>query len=585
MTAVILLGVLFALRLQGPITGPILRLAEAARRISEGHDYSIRVEAGGQDEVGALCRGFNEMLAQIQRRELERDTADRRTREKSQFLANMSHELRTPLNSIIGFSEVLLMRLPDKVAAKELRFLQNINASGQHLLGIINDILDLSKVEAGKMDIHAAAVSVRGVIEGVCHVMRGVSNKRKIRIEVDAAAELPLLEVDPVKFKQVLYNLLSNAVKFSAYDGLVQVRARLLAAADSPLGRESIEVAVSDDGPGIDAKDHDAIFQEYGQADEGASGQVEGTGLGLALVRRFVELHRGVVTLRSARGQGSTFTVIFPRQLGSIVPVAADVPRASGGIERDILVVQEDPSAYERIAGPIARAHHRPVWARGAEEALRLARNHEPAAIALDLALPRHDGWELLRTLKADPATRHIPIVIVSLTHDQELAVALDASDYFLKPFDQEHLLRRLKTLMLPRLAASSRLLIVDDESNVHDLLEAWLSPQGYVLEHARSGAEGIERALANPPDLVILDLLMNEVDGFQVAARLKAERRTAQIPILVFTSKDLSDDDRKRLQGRMTAAIRKGDTTEASLVAAIERVLRVQPSASAPPS
>lgn len=305
------LSVLAAWRLQTFISGPILSLAATARRISEDHDYSVRVPVTGDDEIRVLSSGFNEMLEQIQRRERERDQADARTKEKSQFLATMSHELRTPLNSIIGFSDIVLTRAGDKLTEKERRFLKNINTSGEHLLGIINDILDISKIEAGKMEVLPETFSVHAVLDGVTGVMRGVTTRRNISIEIDAPSDLPQLHADPVKVKQILYNLASNAVKFSPDGSTVTIRVRALGA-ESPLGVPSIEFAVVDHGIGIDPKDHEVIFHEFRQVDSSLSRRFEGTGLGLSLVKKFAELHGGEVHVESVVGKGSTFTVTLP---------------------------------------------------------------------------------------------------------------------------------------------------------------------------------------------------------------------------------------------------------------------------------
>jgi len=314
LVALLTLSVLAALRLQRLISEPILGLALTAKRISANHDYSIRVVKSGDDEIGALCDGFNEMLEQIQRRQEERDQADQRTKEKSLFLATMSHELRTPLNSIIGFSEILLTRAVDKLTEKELKFVKNINASGQHLLGIINNILDLSKIEAGKMEVLPEEISVVAVIEGVCSVMKGVTSRRGITLVIDAPDDLPTLFADEIKIKQIVYNLLSNAVKFSPDGSSVRVTVRSLRGPSSPLDVDAMQISVKDDGIGISAKDQQIIFFEFRQVDGSATRKFEGTGLGLALVRKFAELHGGTIEVKSALGQGSTFTVTLPER-------------------------------------------------------------------------------------------------------------------------------------------------------------------------------------------------------------------------------------------------------------------------------
>jgi len=415
-------AILLARRLEKIVSQPILELAALAREISEKHDYSVRVPRRSEDEVGVLAAGFNEMLTQIERRQRERDEADQRTREKSQFLANMSHELRTPLNAIIGFSEVLRTRLGGRIESREERFLDNINSSGQHLLGIVNDILDLSKIEAGKMEVSPERFALRNAVEGVCSLMRGVSSRRKITFELDLDDSLPLIEADPVKVKQILYNLLSNAVKFSPEKSTVIIRTRAL-------GAYGVRISVIDHGIGIDKYDHERIFREFQQVDSTTSRQFEGTGLGLTLVKKFVEMHGGAIELQSALGEGSCFTVTLPlrfRGLGLQIarPAVAAEPGANG---RTVLVIEDDDPAWAAMETSLCAAGYVPRHARSGEEGITLARELHPAAITLDLVLPGIDGIDVLKRLKSDSRTREIPVVVVSVAGDRELGVAFGA--------------------------------------------------------------------------------------------------------------------------------------------------------------
>lgn len=496
---------------------------------------------------------------------------------KSQFLANMSHELRTPLNSIIGFSDVLKSRLGATLDPRYVKFLENIHGSGRHLLEIINDILDLSKIEAGKMDVLPEPFELRGFVEGVAHVMKGVADKRSVSIVVEVPGDLPPLEADPVRFKQILYNLVSNAVKFSPDGSTVTVTAALVAAAESPLHVESISVAVLDHGIGIDAKDHALVFQEFRQADGSSHRRYEGTGLGLALVRSLVTLQHGAVTLRSAPGQGSTFTVFLPvRFQGLRGPARPAVDVAAGDHEgRRILVVEDDPTAYERIAGALAAASYIPLRAGTGEEALRMAKTLRPAAITLDLVLPGLDGWSVLKLLKSDPDTRPVPVVIISLLDNRDLGMALGADDYLLKPVEPARLIERLESLVLGSSATPADVLLVDDDPAVHELLEAFLTPHGYRLRHAFSGPEGLEMATREPPALIVLDLMMEGMDGFEVATRLRARPETADLPVLVLTARDLSVTDRDRLRGKITQILQKTGTTDGALIEIVASVLR----------
>jgi signal transduction histidine kinase/DNA-binding response OmpR family regulator len=566
----LLLAATVALRLSRVIADPILALAETTRRVSESHDYALRVQRPGADEVGQLYEGFNEMLAQIERRQMEREQADRRTREKSRFLANMSHELRTPLNSIIGFSEILLGKLEDKLSTRELKFLQNIHASGQHLLGIINDILDLSKVEAGKMEVHPEKLSVVAIVESVCNVMKGVSTRRGVTIDVALPADLPVVEADQVKLKQILYNLASNAVKFSPAGGVVRIAARALPASESPLGTESVELLVRDEGPGIDPRDHARVFEEFQQASPGSAARntVEGTGLGLALVKRFVELHDGRILLDSARGAGTTFTVLLPRQFrGSPVPAREGGVVVRPGTGTRVLVVEDEPAAFKRLAQELASAGYAPVWARTGEEAVSLARGLRPAAITLDVLLAEMDGWEVLKQLKADPVTRSMPVIMVTVLENQELGMALGADDYFVKPVDPELFLKRMRALAPPAAGARSVLLVDDQDPAGNEALTRRLAVEGFDLQHAHSGAEAMTRAAADPPSLLVVDLLMDDAGGFDAAMRLKADPRTSQTPLVALSHRDLTAEDRSRLRGRAAGLRPAGDVQLADVV------------------
>jgi signal transduction histidine kinase/DNA-binding response OmpR family regulator len=558
-----------AMRLQRVVSDPILALADAARKVSVEHDYSLRVRRPGGDEVGQLYDDFNEMLAQIERRQAERELADRRTREKSRFLANMSHELRTPLNSIIGFSEILLGKLEDRVSPRESKFLQNIHASGQHLLGIINGILDLSKVEAGKMEVHPEKVSVVAVVESVCNVMRGVSNRKGVLFETEVEPGLPVIEADQVKLKQILYNLASNAVKFSPAGSTVRLKARSLPAATSPLGQDAVEVVVEDRGPGIDPSEHARVFEEFQQASNSGAGRtIEGTGLGLALVKRFVELHDGTVRLDSQPGQGTTFTVVLPRSFRG-GPAPATRPGASGmpAAGTRVLVVEDEPASYKRLAQELSAAGYAPVWARTGEEAVSLARGLHPAAITLDVLLAEMDGWEVLKQLKADPVTRNVPVIMVSMLDNHELGMALGAEDYFVKPVDTEQLLRRLRVLAPPA-EGERRVLMIGDGRQLPEPLARRLAEDGWQLQHAHSGDEGVTSAAARLPTLVLLDLMMADLDGFDAALRLKADPRTCGAPVVALGSRDLTAEDRQRLRGKGVVRLRhEGDAQVAPIV------------------
>ncbi len=494
---------------------------------------------------------------------------------KSQFLANMSHELRTPLTSIIGFSEVLEQSLAGKMEEREGRFLQHIHSSGEHLLGVINDILDLSKIEADKMELLPEPVRLSEIVSGVATVMKGITDKRRIVVKADIPQGLPAIEADPVRVKQVLYNLLSNAVKFSPDGSVVRVTAKVLAPGESHLGREAVSLSVADQGVGIDPRFHAAVFEEFRQVDDSSSRHYGGTGLGLALVKRFAELHGGTVSLKSAPGEGSTFTVIFPVVFAGAATSSAGTTGEVAGQGTRILVVEDDPTAYEAIARAMTRAGLVAMRARTGAEALKLAVQAKPSAITLDLVLPDVDGLKVLQRLKEGAETRSLPVVIVSMLDNKELGLALGADDYFLKPVEGEALARRLMELLPGEGPRPARILAVDDDPRFHDLLEAMLAPRGWVLDHAMAGADGVAKAASSSYDLVILDLMMEGMDGFEAAARMRESANCESVPILVLTAKDLSLEDHRKLVGKATAVARKAATTPAALVEMIQGALK----------
>jgi signal transduction histidine kinase/CheY-like chemotaxis protein len=522
-------------------------------------------------------RRVNELVrltGELQERSRELADANRRIQEanrlKSQFLANMSHELRTPMNSIIGFSEILVDRLDGQIEPKHASFLRHILASGQHLLSIINDILDLSKIEAGKMEIYPERFPVRGVVESVCTVMRGMTRDHVPTFAVDMPDNLPPLEADLAKFKQVLFNLVSNAIKFSPPHAPITIVARHIGASPED---GTITVSVRDEGIGIDPKHHEVIFEEFRQVDGTARREFGGTGLGLALVKKFIELQGGYVSVQSAPGKGSIFSFTLPvRSRAAVVSRAPEAELPQQVTER-VLVIEDDAHAYELISSALGSAGYLAIRARHGDEALKLARESRPIAVTLDLVLPGLDGWEVLKRLKADPATRDVPVVIISMIENRELGVALGADDYFVKPVDRERLLDRIRQLTRNN---RPRLLLIDDDQAVHALLDEQMARLGYTIESAFTGESGVQAAKETAPDVIILDLMMPGMSGFEVAGALKESPETANIPIVVLTSKEISADDRRELQSKVTSFVQKGKSAREQLVTEIRRLQRV---------
>jgi signal transduction histidine kinase/CheY-like chemotaxis protein len=559
---VIVLGIVVTALLVQVIVRPIKQLVAATRRIAAG-ELGFTVAVTSKDELGDLAASFNRMAEVLREREsdntrlvqaLEETNGqlEAASRHKSAFLANMSHELRTPLNSIIGFSEVLLDEALGELSPDERReFLGNILSSGRHLLTLINDILDLSKIEAGRMELYLEECTVAAVMSGVFNTIQPLAARKQIAVEAAIDPALPTLVADTGKVKQILYNLLSNAVKFTPEHGRIGVRATRR--------HEAAQFVVWDTGIGITSEDQERIFAEFQQVETTAARQYEGTGLGLTLAQKFVELHGGSIWVESVPGQGSTFSFTLPlAALPAVTMVARAAPQ-----ERTrplVLVVEDDAPTRELLRFSLAREGFQVQEARDGEEAVHKARTLQPVLITLDILLPRKDGWEVLRELKEDAITRDIPVIILSIVDDPERGFSLGAADYLLKPFDREDLLRCFGRYSFPTKVrgAPVQILIIDDDPGVVETFAGILEPVGFRICKAYGGREGLALAMAQQPDLIVLDLVMPDISGFEVVQRLQQHPHTREIPVFVVTARDLRVEEKQALNSLVTAVMRK---------------------------
>jgi signal transduction histidine kinase/DNA-binding response OmpR family regulator len=487
---------------------------------------------------------------------------------KSDFLASMSHELRTPLNAIIGFSDLMRTEAPDEAGnvTVPVEWIDHVQRGGQHLLGLVNDVLDLAKVEAGRLDLVPEPLDVGQAVAESIAGLRPIAERKRIALGVNVRLADPAM-ADRGRFRQILYNLLSNAIKYTPDEGRIDVTAERVG--------DEIRIAVRDTGVGIAEEDLPLVFEEFRQVGDVAN-HAEGTGLGLALTRRLVEAHDGRIELQSTRGIGSTFTVVLPIEPATpadapaarpggaapatVGPGGAPGTAASGTTAPTVLVVEDDLSAVRLIRAYLEPAGYAVRSAVDGETAIGMARERRPAAIVLDVLLPRIDGWEVLRRLKADPDLQDVPVIIVTVVDEREIGLALGAVDYLVKPLERGPLLASLaRFVAAPRSTPELRVLAIDDDPTALDLIEATLTMPTYRVIRALDGRQGLELALASPPDVIICDLLMPDLDGFTVVAELKRQPTTRELPILVMTAHDLTAAERERLRGQILGVVAKG--------------------------
>jgi signal transduction histidine kinase/CheY-like chemotaxis protein len=489
---------------------------------------------------------------------------------KSRFLANMSHELRTPLNAILGFSELLLddgqRGLEKGQESPELRkrnsYLSHIHNSGKHLLGLINEVLDLAKIEAGQVELNQAPFHLAGAIAAAIETVEPPADQKKIVIsqEVDWAGTV---FADEAKVRQILLNLLSNAVKFTPDGGRVTVASR----AESGM----LFLSVADNGPGIPLEDQRRIFDEFEQLESGKAVNHAGTGLGLALTRRLTELHSGRVWVESEPGKGSCFHVVLPLEAPAAAeegPEDEEPAAAAQELPPLVVVIEDNMAAATLLSSMLRRAGYRPHVVRDGRQAVARVRELRPLAITLDILLPGQDGWEVLRQLKSAPETRDTPVVVVSVVDNRSLGIALGADDYLVKPIDRQALLEAVGRHARKAKSRSRALkvLVVDAEEETLNRLDSELQPNFSVLK-ARRGREGVELARKHRPDLVLLDLVGDEMAGFEVAAALKSDPRTRDIPVLGMAAGDLSEADKSRLNGRVDVIVASGQDGTSQLL------------------
>jgi PAS domain S-box-containing protein len=513
-----------------------------------------------------------------------KDQAEQSSRTKTEFLANMSHELRTPLNAIIGFSEALKDGLMGEVAENQREYINDIYTSGEHLLALINDILDVAKVESGKMELELESVSLGAVLQNSLSMVKEKAMAHRLSVTLETDAGMPEIVADMRKLKQIIYNLLSNAVKFTPDGGTVMLGAHRV--------DDMLEISVRDTGIGISAENQAKLFQPFTQIDGELSRKYQGTGLGLVMIKHLAELHGGSVSVESEVDKGSLFLVLIPWRLTvdeivqPIVPKMAppqntpntDVPKKSSDA-LTALIIEDDPSAAMLIRLHLETEGLRVTSVATGEQALEWLANNHPDLITLDLLLPGMDGLEVMHRIKQIPMHSAVPFVIISIVADENRGLVLGASQILQKPFSQAELHDALKTIgILPASGQRSTdlrhsVLVVDDDPQVVELMSSHLK-HSYRVSVAHSGAEGIALARSEHFDAILLDLLVPEISCFEVVAVLKNDPATAPIPVIILTSKVLTEEDRRRLNSNVERILEKSVFRPEALISEVRRII-----------
>jgi signal transduction histidine kinase/DNA-binding response OmpR family regulator len=590
-------------RSQGAISDPIVRLSEIARVVSRDKSYSVRATPSGSgDELAVLVDAFNEMLMQIQERdgalqkgrdeleqrvqertaELEaskkeveeysdsilraKEEVERASKFKDQFLSTMSHELRTPLNAILGFSDLLKDSRYGPLNERQSRFVGHVHTSGRHLLSLINDILDLSKIEAGRLELNFESVGVGNAFAEVLDTLRPLADKKSHTLSQRAENGLNV-RADAIRFKQVLMNLVGNAIKFTPDGGNIELVAHST--------HNQIRVEVRDTGPGIPGEEQKRIFEAFYRLRH-AGKAPEGTGLGLAITQRLVEMHGGELGLESELGHGSCFHFSLPMASAARLRPVQETgfgPRASESLR--ILVIEDDLAAAQLIESHLISLGSEVVICNQPQRAAEIAAELQPTAITLDLLMKPTNGWEVLVQLKRDSRTANIPVIVITIVDQPATGTILGADEYLVKPVNKADLLAAMERCLGPRALSPARpILVVEDDAPALEVITELLSAQGYSVTTATDGAQARVQVGVTLPDLVILDLLLPKVNGFELLAEWRATPRTADLPVFVLTSKDLSRQEEDYLRSHAEYLFHKQQPWQEALSSQVRRVV-----------
>jgi PAS domain S-box-containing protein len=533
---------------------------------------AVDVTERKRDEAEKL-KFIDKLAASNQELDLRNREVERATLLKSKFLASMSHELRTPLNAIVGFSDLLADETPGELNSKQKRFVNHIKQGSAHLLQLINDILDLSKIEAGQLELRCEDFQLNDALPEVLSTIRPLAMIKNLQIQNNLRTDLSV-HADRVRFKQVLYNLLSNAVKFTPKDGRIDI--------DCVEKGNEVCISVTDTGIGIRSEDQAVVFEEFRQVEGNTDTANEGTGLGLAITKRLVEQQGGKISLQSEPGKGSRFSFTLP--IGSLITSSKSLPvngsarphgaAAGGGRKPVILVVDDDIPARELIASYL-ESEYRIVMAESGAEVVQKARQLRPDAITLDVLMPGGDGFETLVALQKTPETANIPIIIVSIVDQKQVGFALGAADYLVKPIRKSVLLETIRKHVPLQTDDEAAILLVDDDPKTLELLEQTLRSAGYETQSVQSGARALEVLSSKLVSAVLLDLLMPGMDGFEVIRHVREQETLKDLPILVMTAKTLGQEEIALLSRETQALFQKNGSWRQQLIVEVGRAVQ----------
>jgi signal transduction histidine kinase/DNA-binding response OmpR family regulator len=604
----LLVALLISPIVQREIARPIVQLAEVAQLVSRDKNYSVRAEPSNtRDEISVLVDAFNGMLTQIQEREgalrkahdelelrvqertAELETAkselevyshsilrakeevERASKFKDQFLSTMSHELRTPLNAVLGFSDLLADERYGSLNDRQKRYVNNIHTGGQHLLKLISDILDLSKIEAGRMDLAIQEVPMESAFADVLSTLKPLADKKSQVMAQNCESHL-IVRADSTRLKQMLMNLAGNAIKFTPEGGRVELTAHE--------ANGQVRVEVRDTGPGIPSEEQNHIFQAFYRLRQSGTA-IEGTGLGLAITQRLAELHGGMLGLDSQPGQGSCFHFSLPvgasrRQSQStetrVRPVIGEAPK--------ILVIEDNRDAALLIQANLASAGYESVVCDCPRDAVKTVTEMQPDVITLDLLMKPSSGWEVLLQLKHDPRTACTPIIVISILDQPAIGATLGADEYLVKPVEKASLLAAVRRCLGVKQGESSQrpILVVEDDTSTCEIISELLTAQGYAVTTAEDGEQARAQMKSRLPELVILDLMLPKVSGFELLAEWRSKPRTADLPVFVLTSKDLTAEEEQFLRKHAESLFHKQQSWQQELSQQLQRVLKVAP-------